>query len=806
MPQAVVAAAAAAGSTLVTGGALAAAGVAAGQAFMGSVIALGIGEVVGAMNRPKRPAANGMRGTQMAFRAPDAPREHVYGEVRKAGVLVFMGSSGDNDEYLHAVYVLAAHEVESIGEAEFDGQPERALLHHNARHTVTVTWQRYYHPRDVYPEWPDHYWVVLDGETLGASSVAGLAAKVNALGGYTAVAEFKESLNEQRRTLQISTNEDGPTRIVVTTQNPDFARQHRASLSVVSNNPEYDAFRIWRHLGAPNQAADAELVRLFANGRRARVAVRWAEYLANKQLSLQGRQLVGSVSELVQEIAQRVPEIEARAQGDSGLVLEHKTPGVAIDVSSIDPGFSREQLQTQAAEWSPQHQLRGLAYVHIRYARRSEVWGNNAPNPTFLVRGKKLYDPRTEVMAWSDNWALAVRDALGWSLNVPSHRLDDPAFAQAATVCDEPVTLDHEGRSQRRYTVNGVLRENESTAQILGMLRQHGGWIVRRRGIWHVQPWVPQLPVPGLGEADAITRPEVTLGHERMDLYNSVRPTFVGPESHWEESPAPEVTSAFYRNQDGNQPLYAEPSYRLASDALRAQRLAKIQLEMHRQQIRVVWTVLPTRLDVQVGHVVPITLPRLGWHEKLFFVENAEAQSLDAADLSTAEPGEGGGVTLALSEYAGEMFDWNYGQATNVDLAPNSSLRRQYLEAPLQVVVTCTPAWYTEYSNQLQLAQAHVAWMPGRGDVMDYEVQWQPVDSPSWRSAPPVPGSETVIGPLSDAVDVRVRVRARDYSGKRSAWAVSEPAAVQSVYALTGGDGEIRITRASKTAAAAAAE
>lgn len=65
---------------------------------------------VGSLSRP------------VSVRAPVASREIVYGSRRKGGVIVFLHSRGDRDQYLHLVIALAGHQVQSIGSVYFNGE------------------------------------------------------------------------------------------------------------------------------------------------------------------------------------------------------------------------------------------------------------------------------------------------------------------------------------------------------------------------------------------------------------------------------------------------------------------------------------------------------------------------------------------------------------------------------------------------------------------------------------------------------------------------------------------------------------
>lgn len=65
---------------------------------------------------PDFSGAGGTRGLITNTRQATAPQEIVYGEVRKGGVVTFLESTGETNQYLHQILVLAGHEVNNIGD------------------------------------------------------------------------------------------------------------------------------------------------------------------------------------------------------------------------------------------------------------------------------------------------------------------------------------------------------------------------------------------------------------------------------------------------------------------------------------------------------------------------------------------------------------------------------------------------------------------------------------------------------------------------------------------------------------------
>ena len=51
--------------------------------------------------------------------------------------------------------------------------------------------------------------------------------------------------------------------------------------------------------------------------------------------------------------------------------------------------------------WTADHRLRGVAYLYVKLTYSRDVFPRGLPNISAVIRGKKLYDPRTGTTAWS---------------------------------------------------------------------------------------------------------------------------------------------------------------------------------------------------------------------------------------------------------------------------------------------------------------------------------------------------------------------------------------------------------------------
>lgn len=100
-------------------------------------------------------------------------------------------------------------------------------------------------------------------------------------------------------------------------------------------------------------------------------------------------------------------------------------------------------LVSEVADWTSAHRLRGITYIYVRVQYDSTVYPYGLENIKAEVKGRLLYDPRTSSSAWSDNWALVVRDYLSasYGLAAASGEIDSTAAQAAANICDERVRV-----------------------------------------------------------------------------------------------------------------------------------------------------------------------------------------------------------------------------------------------------------------------------------------------------------------------------------------------------------------------------
>ncbi len=117
--------------------------------------------------------------------------------------------------------------------------------------------------------------------------------------------------------------------------------------------------------------------------------------------------------------------------------------------------------------------LPGIAYT---VARVPSGKTNGFPVFNAIIQGRKLYDPRTGLTAWSDNPALALADFIGSGLYGMGKTVDSDSLIAAANFCDEPCG------TEKRRLIGLALDSTQPCAQWLEALRTYAGCFVSPEG------------------------------------------------------------------------------------------------------------------------------------------------------------------------------------------------------------------------------------------------------------------------------------------------------------------------------------
>ena len=268
--------------------------------------------------------------------------------------------------------------------------------------------------------------------------------------------------------------------------------------------------------------------------------------------------------------------------------------------------------------------LTDIAHLAARLVKvDGDDFPQGAPNITALVKGRKIYDPRTASTAYSNNPALVIRDYLTdaeYGLGASASEINDTAFIAAANICDENVTL-AAGGTEKRYTFNGVVdTANTPKSNLEQMLTSLAGTLYYSNGKWSLKAGAYVTPTVTLDEDDLAGPLQIETAISRRDAYNAVKGQFISPESSYQATDYPPITSSTFETEDGGNRSYLDFALPFTQSSATAQRLAKIALFKNRQKITVAAKFKLTAFQFEIGDTLMITNSRLGFSSKVFEV------------------------------------------------------------------------------------------------------------------------------------------------------------------------------------------
>ncbi len=384
-------------------------------------------------------------------------------------------------------------------------------------------------------------------------------------------------------------------------------------------------------------------------------------------------------------------------------------------------------LAAECPEWGAKDRPgKGICYAYVRILRSRDVFPQGLQTPRFDVLGKAdILDVRNDTTGYTTNAALCVLDYLRWAhgFAADASEIDTDSWIAAANVSDEDVALPAAagGGTQKRYAINGSFTQDRGRAEILDQMRQAmAGAVFDVAGLWTGAAGAADTPVMDLSEADlrGAYRIRPRVADDRA--YNAVRGTYT-ETAQWTETDFPPITNPLYEAEDGGQRLYKDVPLPFEIDAYRAQRLAKIDLERHRQGIVVDFPARIRALKLRPWSIVRLSLAAPGFANKLFRVVDWQLSLF-------------GGADLVLEEYADQIYTWTSLEATTVDPAPDTNLQSgAIVQAPGAPVIVET--LYETTGSAGVKARADATWAVVDAYPRWHRLSWRPAGG-EWTSSP----------------------------------------------------------------------
>lgn len=623
---------------------------------------------------------------------PAAYRQVIIGQVRVGGVITFEHVSGAKNQRFTVLVTLAGHELEEIGDFYLGEELVPIDVDGNATGKYAGKLKVQYNlgaddqlalsliQDATYPSWlGGHY----GGIRFDGAGNFGAADATTAFNGATLTIElWVRPMRDQAGTLLSLDGGIGWLLELLDNRSVRWSDGTGPKLSSAALE-----LGVWTHLALTLSAAGQTLwvngeqagttVTAFTNGGSGAVVLRIA--------SLDGESGFACVDaddlqiwNIVRTQANIQQDADNRGLGGS---KANRITGIEFDETSganADDVESPEHDLTLFPTWTDNHRQCGCAGAAVQAIYDEALFPNGLGNLSWVCKGLKPEDPRVSPVAaaWSQNWALAVRQTLvdtDHGLGYDPATLDDDTFAAAANLSDEDVGLSA-GGTEKRYAANGAYSQDRTWGQTLkDLLTAGAGKLVNVGGKWklyggaYIAPDVTLTPADFRGEISLDVLPAT------RDNFNVVKGLFIDPNQNWQPVDIPQVSRPL---ADGEQRLVFDTSFPFTTSGAACQRLARIQLRRIGMMpaLRV-----PSRLSglqVEAGGAVAIDWPAPagpGWSSKPFDVREAKPVS-DGGPL---------GADLVLTETDPGIYDWD---AEDVDVvyAPNSNLPNPFVISALE--------------------------------------------------------------------------------------------------------------------------
>ena len=301
-----------------------------------------------------------------------------------------------------------------------------------------------------------------------------------------------------------------------------------------------------------------------------------------------------------------------------------------LDMLGASTSQTLDSIMTTDTDLTATDHFKGMTIAQARLKFDPDgMFASGIPQINFLVKGKKVYDPRdasqtidsSSTWTFSDNPALIIADFIrsDFGLSVPHTNIDWTVVTASANTCDETVTL-ADGSTEKRYTCNGMIDTGTPVQNNLdSLLSSMAGSMVYENGKYRILSGEFRTPTLTITERDLRTNINIQTKTPSSEQINTVTGLYVGEDTNYQPANYPIITDASFVTEDG-QEQKAEINLSFTNSSTMAQRIAKIFLMRARKQFAMTLSLNLEKFTLSPGDTVKVTLNSLGFIEKIFEV------------------------------------------------------------------------------------------------------------------------------------------------------------------------------------------
>jgi hypothetical protein len=422
------------------------------------------------------------------------------------------------------------------------------------------------------------------------------------------------------------------------------------------------------------------------------------------------------------------------------------------------------------SDWTSGNVVQGVAYLVVKLSYSETAFPSGVPNVSAVVRGAKLFDPRTGSTAWSQNPALMMRHVYFHPRfgKATISAAEDARFSVAANACDTATSYTVAGVAQPSrplFTAALVAPFGTAPKSLLDDLAQAmgGSWAFAGGEIF-LKPGTYVAPVMTLTDADLAViqrdgasetqRPiSISVHKERAQKFNTVKATIYDPAQGYKQSSLTPLVGAALLARDGVE-LVQQVTMPAVNYAPQALHVAGIMMRDARDPLVVELPFKLSAYPLELFDTVSLTLTRYGWNAKTFMILGRQW----SAD---------GSIVLTLKETTAAIVTMDAGFSAQ-GFASNSSLGNVWqVDPPAPITCSSGSGELLRQNDGTVVSRLRISWPQVSNQAVRQagriEVQYRDATSTGAWTSLMVPGDETqvITSEVQDRATYLVRARAR---------------------------------------------
>ena len=326
---------------------------------------------------------------------------------------------------------------------------------------------------------------------------------------------------------------------------------------------------------------------------------------------------------------------------------------------------------------------------------------------------------------------------------------------------------------EARYKCNGTFTLDMEKGEVLDKLRASmAGYAFPRGGKWYIHAGAAALPTVTLTDDDLRAYPTITPKRSMRDRFNIVRGVFVNPDANWQPTDAPPRIDDDYIAEDADEELAQNLTTNFITSERQMQRVMKIELERNRQQGL---AEVPCKLTA--FKLAPLD----GVYLTLDGYLTASQHRVIGWGLSPDL-----GVDITAQQDSADVYDWSTAdELVGTDFQGLVLPDPELVNAPASVVVQ-TPVTPTYENVVATFSEVASIWMEY------YDVEYREAGSGDWISYGSIGKDSQLRAQIerTEATDVRVRAVHR---GAPSEFTTNLAPATPTSGSATGGEAQITL-------------